>query len=80
MRHGLKEETKDIDLVVPDGDTFRLMTHMLIDAGFRSETPGNEYERMEIAHILVKGDVRIDLFNRSVCRKLSLSPGMIGRP
>ncbi|MDR3282844.1 MAG: nucleotidyltransferase [Candidatus Methanoplasma sp.] len=79
MKHGIKSQTKDIDLVTRSTEEFNMLTEVFYDLGFRSEMPEPSYSRLALAHILTRDDYRIDLFDRVVCRKLYLSEGMMSR-
>ncbi|MCL1811372.1 MAG: nucleotidyltransferase [Methanomassiliicoccaceae archaeon] len=79
MKHGLKEYTKDVDIVVGDEETFNGLTQLLLDVGFISKMPEEAHLKMSLSQILVRGEARVDLFNRTVCRTLFLSEGMKGR-
>jgi hypothetical protein len=74
----LKESTKDIDLVVTDGDALRQLQVALLDCGYEVvKEPGEEYHELGAQRILENDDgCRIDLFNRQVVDKLVLSEGM----
>lgn len=74
----LKETTKDIDLVVTDGDALRQLQVALLGCGYEVvEDPGEEYHELGAQRILENDDeCRIDIFNRQVVDKLVLSEGM----
>ena len=74
----LKETTKDIDLVVADGDTFRQLQGALLSCGYEVvRDPGEEYDELGAQRILENDDgCRIDVFNRQVVDKFILSKGM----
>lgn len=75
-----KQMTKDIDLVVLSEREYRDVSSALLDMGFRSMRPGIEYQRMNLSDMLIRDDgFRIDLFLRTVCRKLKLSDHMASR-
>jgi hypothetical protein len=75
---GLKETTKDIDLIVTDGDDLRLLQAVLLDNGYNIvKEPGGEYDDLGAQRILENDDgCRIDIFNQQVIDKLVLSEGM----
>lgn len=74
----LKETTKDIDLVVTDGDALQQLQVTLLDCGYEVvKDPTEEYHELGAKRILENADgCRIDLFNRKVVDKLVLSGGM----
>lgn len=77
----LKEATKDVDLVVADGDALRQIQIVLLDCGYDVvEDPGEEYDELGAQRILENDDgCRIDVFNRQVVDKLVLSEAMCDR-
>jgi len=74
----LKEATKDIDLVVTDGDALRELQTALLESGYEVvEEPGEEYDDLGAQRILENDDgCRVDVFNGQVVDKLVLSEGM----
>ncbi len=79
LEQGLKPATKDIDIVVETRDEFIELQHSLRKIGFVTKLPGKEYSQMNLSQIFQRGDFRIDLFEKEVCGRFSLSKGMIGR-
>lgn len=75
---GLKDTTKDIDLVVTEGDDLRVLQAVLQQSGYDIVSePSDEYEELGAQRILENEDgCRIDIFNRQVIDKLVLSDGM----
>lgn len=75
---GLKDTTKDIDLIVTDGNDLRQLQAVLLENGYESiENPAEEYDTLGAKRILENSDgCRIDLFNQQVIDKLVLSEGM----
>jgi|AntDeeMinimDraft_6_1070357.scaffolds.fasta_scaffold01815_3 hypothetical protein len=75
---GLKETTKDIDLIVSDGDDLRVLQAVLLGNGYDIvKEPGEEYDDLGAQRILENDDgCRIDIFNQQVIDKLVLSDGM----
>jgi hypothetical protein len=75
---GLKNTTKDIDLIVADGDDLRVLQSILLDNGYDIvKEPGEEYDALGAQRILENDDgCRIDIFNQQVIDKLVLSEGM----
>src|SRR3989338_9105465 len=79
LEQDLKIATKDVDVVVKTKDEFIELQHSLQKIGFKLQIPGKEYSRMNLSQIFQRGEFRIDLFEKEVCGKFSLSKGMIGR-
>ena len=74
----LKNTTKDIDLIVTDGDDLRVLQAVLLDNGYDIvKEPGEEYDDLGAQRILENEDgCRIDIFNQQVIDKLVISDGM----
>ncbi|MFC5367196.1 DUF6036 family nucleotidyltransferase [Salinirubrum litoreum] len=75
---GLKETTKDIDLIVSSGDDLSQLQAVLLELGYAIvQEPDEEYEELGAQRILENDDgCRIDVFNQQVVGKLILSPGI----
>ena len=75
---GLKETTKDIDLIVSSGDDLSQLQVVLLELGYEIvQEPDEEYEELGAQRILENDDrCRIDIFNQQVIDKLVLSDGM----
>lgn len=75
---GLKDTTKDIDLIVSSGEDLGRLRAVLLELGYDIvREPDEEYEELGAQRILENDDgCRIDIFNRQVIDKLVLSPGM----
>jgi len=75
---GLKETTKDIDLLVSSGDDLSQLQAVLLELGYDIvREPDEEYEELGAQRILENNDgCRIDVFNQQVIGKLILSPGI----
>ncbi|WP_117595649.1 DUF6036 family nucleotidyltransferase [Haloprofundus halophilus] len=75
---GLKETTKDIDLIVSSGDDLSQLQAVLLELGYDIvREPDEEYEELGAQRILENDDgCRIDVFNQQVIGKLILSPGI----
>lgn len=75
---GLKDTTKDIDLVVGSGDELARLQGVLADAGYDVvHDPGEAYEELGAQRILENDDgCRFDVFNQQVAGKLVLTDGM----
>jgi len=79
LRRGMKAATKDIDLVVETKNEFFEIQNALNKLKFISQNPGKEYTHMNLSQIFQRKDFRIDLFEKEVCGRFSLSKGMIKR-
>jgi len=79
LKQELKESTKDIDIIVDSESEFFILEKAFKRLGFKSIIPGIEYENMNLSQIFERDDFRIDLFNKKVCDKFSLSKDMIKR-
>jgi hypothetical protein len=79
LYNNLKVGTKDIDIVVLKKEDFDLFNNILIESEFTIEKPTKDYSNMKLDKILVKENYRIDVFNKIVCGKLSLSENIIKR-
>ncbi|MDZ7849701.1 MAG: DUF6036 family nucleotidyltransferase [Halodesulfurarchaeum sp.] len=75
---GLKETTKDIDLIVSSGDDLRQLQAVLLELGYDIvREPDDEYEELGAQRILENDDgCRVDVFNQQVIGKLILSSGI----
>lgn len=78
---GLKDATKDIDLVVDDEATLRSIVDGLRDLGYEDRgDPDGTYERLDASVILEKeGAPRWDIFVQTVADKLQLTDEMQAR-
>ncbi len=79
LYHGMKRATKDIDLIAETKKEFDAFHDALKLIGFQTMIPPRGYEHMNINQIFIREDFRIDLFCRTVCKRFSLSEGMIKR-
>lgn len=79
LEQGLKVTTKDIDAVVETKQEFIKLQLALEKIGFKPQIPGKEYSRMNLSQIFQRGDFRMDLFEKEVCGRFSLSKGMMKR-
>lgn len=79
VEQGLKASTKDIDLIVETREEFIDIQQALINIGFKLKIPGEGYSHMNLSQIFQREDYRIDLFEKEVCGKFSLSKRMIER-
>ncbi len=76
LEQGLKAATKDIDIVVAAKEELIELQRALGQFGFSLKIPGKGYKHMNLNQIFQKGNHRIDLFEREVCGRFSLSEGM----
>ena len=74
----LKGATKDIDLVVPDGDAYGQLWAVLMDLGYTEvQSLGQDYRALGATSCVENDDgCRLDLFNQQVANKLILTDGM----
>jgi len=74
----LKGATKDIDLVVPDGDAYGQLWAVLMDLGYAEVQSLDPDYRALGATTCVENDdgCRLDIFNQQVANKLVLTDGM----
>jgi len=79
LYRGKKFRTKDIDIVVQSKKEFLALRKAFSQIDFKPKVPSAEYSLMCLSEILVKGDVRVDLFNDKVCGALHLSEAMVKR-
>lgn len=79
LEQGLKPATKDIDLVVLNVHDFKLFEDTLNTLGFKSTRPTPEYVHLNISQVLEREDFRIDLFQKTVCGKFSVTNSMAKR-
>jgi len=75
---GLKDETKDIDMIALNQSDLDTVSRTLIEAGYHQDTDLEEFYLSAII-VFTKGDGRIDLFLREVCKRLVLSDDMVKR-
>ena len=76
LHKGMKAATKDIDIIVSTKKEFLELQLALKEIGFEGQLPGKEYSHMNLSQIFQKGDFRIDLFEKEVCGKFSLTEEM----
>ena len=74
----LKGATKDIDLVVPDGDAYGQLWAVLMDLGYAEvQSLGPDYRALGATSCVENDDgCRLDIFNQQVANKLVLTDGM----
>lgn len=78
---GLKDGTRDLDLLVESRSDFERLRDRLCERGYEKvENPVDEYASLGAAIVLDRdGACRFDVFDREVIRKLRLSDGMKNR-
>ena len=74
--HGLKVGTKDVDIVIDSPKEFIAAKKTLKKIGFTAKIPTLEYKKFDINQIFVRGEYRIDLFQKTVCKGFQLSKNM----
>jgi hypothetical protein len=74
----LKGATKDIDLVVPDGDAYGQLWAVLMDLGYAEvQSLDPDYRALGATSCVENDDgCRLDIFNQQVANKLVLTAGM----
>jgi len=77
----LKGATKDIDLVVADGDAYATLWAVLMDLGYTEiQSLDPDYRALGATSCVENDDgCRIDIFNQQVANNLILTDGMIDR-
>ncbi|WP_435362347.1 DUF6036 family nucleotidyltransferase [Haloarchaeobius sp. DFWS5] len=77
----LKGATKDIDLVVADGDAYGQLWAVLMDVGYSEvQSLDADYRALGATSCVENSDrCRLDIFNQQVANKLVLTVGMIDR-
>jgi len=74
---GVKPATKDVDLLTPTNEDYRRIRSTLLNLGFEPvEHTEPDYASLGATSVLQYNDGHIDLFDRQVMSKLSLSDGM----
>ncbi len=78
---GIKQVTKDIDLIVKDMVDFETFHNTLTEMGFKHLVDIEAaYKKMQPSEIMVMhGKPRVDIFTRIVCNALTLSDAMIDK-
>jgi hypothetical protein len=74
----LKGATKDIDLVVPDGDAYGQLWAILVDRGYTEvHSLDDDYQAFGATSCVENDDgCRLDIFNQEVANTLVLTDGM----
>jgi len=83
ISYGLKEATKDIDVVVLSLQDLDILIKYLAIIGYHAlenSLVSKPYEKMEVSKIMENEDgFRWDIFHRSICNKMSFSENMASR-
>lgn len=79
LYQGLKPATKDINVILPNKESYNAFLKALTSLGFKRKEPTEIYKKMEINAILEKEDFRLDLFIQKVCKKILLTNEMKNR-
>lgn len=79
LYQGLKNVTKDIDMILPNKESYDGIHKALSSLGFKPKEPTETYKKMEINIILEKEDFRLDIFLQKVCKKITLTTDMKNR-
>ena len=79
LQQGLKPATKDIDLVIETKEEFMILKNALNSINFTVKIPNIEYKNMNLNQIFIRDDFRIDLFQKEICGRFSISNGMMER-
>jgi hypothetical protein len=83
ISQGLKDTTKDIDVVVLGGEDLRILIAGLTSIKYKPlEAPlvTQQYEKLETSRIMQNADgFRWDMFQGKICNRLSFSANMIRR-
>lgn len=76
LYHDLKPATKDIDIIAVDENEYNAFKNVLKSIGFKIKTPAGVYIKMNLSSIFEREDFRVDMFLKTVCKKLCLSNKM----
>lgn len=79
LYYGMKQATKDIDIVVDKETEFGSMQRILKKIGFTTKIPTLEYAKMDLSQVFAREDFRIDLFHKTVCKGFKLTSAMVKR-
>ena len=83
ISYGLKEATKDVDVVVLSRQDLGILIESLASIEYHAledSLVSKPYEKMEISKIMENDDgFRWDIFHRAICGKLSFSDNMVSR-
>lgn len=76
LYYDLKTATKDIDLVVQSSKEFQELNRIFKASKFVTKIPEKEYENFDLSQIYERSDIRIDLFENTVCKGFALTESM----
>ena len=79
MFAGLKEATKDIDVVLETKEEEKAFVDILKRLGFGSIPLTGEYKNLKLEGIYGRKNERFDVFLKIICDKLALSKNMVSR-
>ena len=79
MFTGLKDATKDIDVVLETEEELKSFVHALKILGFDSIPLTEEYKNLQLEGIYNRKSERFDVFLKIICGKLAFSKNMISR-
>jgi len=83
INYGLKDATKDIDVVVLSQQDLKTIVNSLTDINYHSlknSLVSRPYEKMEISKIMENNDgFRWDIFHKTICGKLFFSANIASR-
>ncbi len=79
LYHGMKQATKDVDIVVGKEAEFNTMQNLLKKLKFTTKAPAFEYKKVDLSQIFIREDFRIDVFHKTVCKGFQLSEAMMER-
>lgn len=79
LYHGMKQATKDIDIVVDKEPEFNAIQNILKKLKFTTKAPASGYKKVDLSHVFIREDFRIDLFHKTVCKGFQLSEAMMKR-
>lgn len=79
MFAGLKDATKDIDVVLETDEELKTFVDALKRLGFESIRLTEEYKSLKLEGIYSRKSDRFDVFLKIICGKLALSKNMISR-
>ena len=76
LYQGLKPATKDIDIITTNKNEYFAFKEILQSIKFKIKNPTGVYKKLNLSTIFERDNYRIDVFYRTVCKKLSFSEGM----
>ena len=79
MFSGLKNATKDIDIVFETRRELKLFIDALKRQGFDTTKITEEYKHLKLQGIYTRKNDRFDVFLKTICNNLTLSKGIVSR-